>query len=388
MSSSRSILWGIAAGGILALLPDAVLAQTREATIVDSASQVLNEFMSIPNRNIPQALVVRAQGVVIVPSAVKVGLIAGVRRGKGVVVVRDDRGGWRPPTFVTMTGGSVGWQVGVQATDVILVFTTRRSIQGLLRGKFTIGVDAAAAAGPVGRQASAATDGRLQAEIYSYSRSRGLFAGVSVDGAVLQNDATSNQLFYRPAGLMPDGTPLQANAKMPAAASRLLLQLAAYSGSPVAGGSTAGIAGQGGTLPSTVVPGTVDPGSAGPSVSSPIPGGSGTRLSGIPDPPSQNAPSAAGANTSDRLEQTRRQLADTASHLGALLDDSWRNYLALPRAVFSGQGRPSLVSLENSVMRFDRVAGDTRYQVLLDRAEFQEARRLLKDYTRQIRLAR
>ena len=110
-------------------------------------------------------------------------------------MIRDDNGVWRPPTFVSMTGGSVGWQVGIQSTDVVLVFNTRKSVNGLLSGKFTLGVDAAAAAGPIGREASAATDVRLQAEVFSYSRSRGLFAGASdrrIGGAELTRLRTSN----------------------------------------------------------------------------------------------------------------------------------------------------------------------------------------------------
>ena len=172
----------------------------REDATVRTATLVLNEMMAIPARQIPQLLMANAQGLAIVPDVVKVGLIGGVRHGSGVLLVRDHRGQWSPPTFIKMTGGSIGWQVGVQATDVVLVFNTRRSVEGLARGKFTIGVDAAAAAGPVGRQAGAATDAYLQAEIYTYWRSRGLFAGVSLDGSAIRTDQTASAIYYASPG--------------------------------------------------------------------------------------------------------------------------------------------------------------------------------------------
>ena len=159
--------------------------QSREVVIVGSACQVLHEIMAIPARGIPMSLLADAQGIAIVPNLLKGGFVVGVRHGRGVIVVRDDNGQWRPPTFITITGGSVGWQIGVQATDLVLVFKTKTGVESLMRGKFTIGGGVAAAAGPVGRQAEAGTDARLRAEIFSYSRSRGLFAGVALDGSVI-----------------------------------------------------------------------------------------------------------------------------------------------------------------------------------------------------------
>ena len=168
---------------------------------IQKATGVLNEFMSMPNEGIPRSMIHKAQGIVIVPGMIKLGFVVGGRHGKGIAVVRNEHGTWHPPSFITMSGGSLGFQAGVQSTDVVLVFNTRKSVNNLLSGKFTIGVDAAAAAGPVGRQASAATDGRLQAEIYSYSRSRGLFAGASVDGSAIQIDAAATQSFYSATGM-------------------------------------------------------------------------------------------------------------------------------------------------------------------------------------------
>ena len=132
----------------------AVRANGPAESIVDS-EHVLGELMAIPAKQIPHRLLEEAQGIVIVPNVVKIGFVAGARRGHGIVMVRDPEGEWSLPQFLTLTGGSVGFQAGVQSTDVVLVFTTRKGIDGLMRGRFTIGVDAAATAGPVGREAAA-----------------------------------------------------------------------------------------------------------------------------------------------------------------------------------------------------------------------------------------
>ena len=202
--------------------------QYRETVIVNDARDVLNEIMSIPATGIPASLLANAQGIVIIPDLVKGGFVLGVRHGRGIVMVRDERGFWRPPAFVTLTGGSVGWQIGVQVTDIVLVFKTRSSVQGLLRGKFTLGADAAAAAGPVGREAAAATDTQLMAEIFTWSRSRGLFAGVSLDGSALQIDPAGNTAFYGGANVTD---PTQA-IPVPASAIALMRQVGYYTGTP------------------------------------------------------------------------------------------------------------------------------------------------------------
>jgi lipid-binding SYLF domain-containing protein len=199
-------------------------AESREAAIMESACQVLNEIMAIPAKGIPRTLVADAQGIAIMPGLLKGGFVVGVRHGRGVVVVRDENRGWKPPTFITITGGSFGWQAGVQATDIVLVFRTKNSIEGLMRGKFTIGGGVAAAAGPVGRQAEAATDARLKAEIYSYSRSRGLFAGLALDGSVIHVDAQANAAYYRPMAAGQTGQP----QPLPPSAVRLLGEIAKY----------------------------------------------------------------------------------------------------------------------------------------------------------------
>src|SRR5262245_50111816 len=180
----------------------AVAAERQDAKLL-TASKVLDELLRIPDQNIPAALLERAYAMAVVPDVIKVGLGVGARRGKGVLVIRRDSGEWSNPVFVNLTGGSFGFQVGVQATDIVLVFTSRKSIEGIVGGKVTLGADASVAAGPVGRQSSAATDVGLTAQVYSYSRASGLFAGVALDGSALTIDHRSNELFYNRIGVLP-----------------------------------------------------------------------------------------------------------------------------------------------------------------------------------------
>jgi len=167
-----------------------------EAKKLDAAADVFKEIVAIPEKGLPPALLREAYGIAIVPGVIKLGFIVGGRHGKGVLMVRTEDGEWSNPSFVSFTGGGIGWQIGAQSSDIVLVFKSKRSIEGIKKGKFTLGIDAAAAAGPVGRNAEAATDLQLRAEIYSYSRSRGLFAGVSLEGAALRIDDDANAAFY------------------------------------------------------------------------------------------------------------------------------------------------------------------------------------------------
>lgn len=181
----------------LTLLPSVGGAESDpQSRRLQQASEVLQEFAAIPENAVPPALLERAYGVAIIPNVVKVGFFIGARRGRGVLVVRQDNGEWSNPAFITLTGGSLGWQIGGQSTDVILVFKSSRSIEGITSGKFTLGADASVAAGPVGRQTGAATDITFGAEVYSYSRNRGLFAGVAVEGAAIQIDDEAARSFY------------------------------------------------------------------------------------------------------------------------------------------------------------------------------------------------
>ena len=161
------------------------------------ATVILAELSNIPAKGIPPALMADAHGVIIIPRVVKAGFVIAGSGGHGVVMAREKGGRWADPVFVNFGGGSVGFQAGIESTDVVLVFRDRKSLDRLLegKGKITLGADASVAAGPVGRQAMAGTDAKLQAEIVSYSRSRGLFAGVALDGSVIHSDANTNAMF-------------------------------------------------------------------------------------------------------------------------------------------------------------------------------------------------
>lgn len=203
--SSPRFFSKVAIGLIACGLSLAAVAGERQDARLDISTRVLTELMQMPEQNIPTWLLERAHAVAVVPAVIKVGLGVGGRRGKGVLVVRKDTGEWSNPVFVNLTGGSFGFQVGVQSTDVVLVFTSRKSIEGIVGGKVTLGADASVAAGPVGRQSSAATDVGLTAQVYSYSRASGLFAGVALDGSAMTIDHKSNESFYgRPGVLASD----------------------------------------------------------------------------------------------------------------------------------------------------------------------------------------
>lgn len=190
-------------GTLIMLLP-ALAAHAEDPPLVraDNAVRVLNDIMQAPDKSIPQDLLRDARAVAVIPDMIKAGFIFGGRRGEGLISVKGPDGTWSNPSFISMTGGSVGFQVGVSSTDVVLVFRTQRGVDSIVRGKFTLGADASAAAGPVGRTATAATDGQLKAEIYSYSRTRGLFAGVALDGSALRIDYDANAAVYG-AGMTP-----------------------------------------------------------------------------------------------------------------------------------------------------------------------------------------
>lgn len=175
------------------------LRQPSPGETLKNAAVVLDELAKIPAKGIPATLLADAQGVAVIPKVIKVGLVAGFRGGHGVVIAKDKDGNWGDPVFVDLAGASVGFQAGVESTDVVLVFRRRESLDRILagKGKLTLGADAAVAAGPVGRQAAAATDAKLEAEIVSYSRNRGLFAGVSLDGAGVRYEAAPNAKFNR-----------------------------------------------------------------------------------------------------------------------------------------------------------------------------------------------
>jgi len=176
--------------------PASTAKQTDEGLRADRAASVLSEIMDAPDQSIPEGLLKKAYGIAVIPHVVKGAFGVGGRYGKGLVAQRNAAGGWGTPLFIEIGGGSFGLQLGVEATDVVMVFTNRDGIKPLLAGKLKIGADASATAGPVGRKAEAGTDILLKSAIYSYSRSKGLFAGVALDGAVLQLDDDANKSVY------------------------------------------------------------------------------------------------------------------------------------------------------------------------------------------------
>jgi len=190
------------AGVALAFTAVAAHAQALEEGRLLLATQVLNDIRDARDQGIPDRLLERAYGIAVIPDFTKVAFFLGGARGHGVLVVRDRSGHFTSPIFVTLTGGSFGFQWGVQKTDLVLVFTSRKGIEGITGGKLTLGGDVSVAAGPVGRQASAATDQAFNAGVYSYSHTRGIFAGVALSGAALTIDDSSNAELYHHPGLL------------------------------------------------------------------------------------------------------------------------------------------------------------------------------------------
>lgn len=186
-----------AAVAVLTSVSPAVRAQQEsdEAKRVREASAIFGEIMAAEDKAIPRAILGKAEGIAIFPSTIRAGFIVGGMRGRGIISARTD-GRWSAPAFLTLTGGSFGLQIGGQAADLILVVNNRRGLENLVANQFKLGADAAVAAGPVGRDAQAATDLQLRAEILSYSRSRGLFAGVTVNGSTVRQDRDANERFY------------------------------------------------------------------------------------------------------------------------------------------------------------------------------------------------
>jgi lipid-binding SYLF domain-containing protein len=201
----RTLLLTTLTGVALAFTAVAAHAQAREEGRLLLATQTLNDIRDARDQGIPDRLLERAYGIAVIPDYTKVAFFLGGARGHGALVVRDSSGHFTGPVFVTLTGGSFGFQWGVQKTDLVLVFTSRKGIEGITGGKLTLGADVSVAAGPVGRQASAATDQAFNAGVYSYSQTRGIFAGISLSGAALTIDDSSDaELYHRPGLLASD----------------------------------------------------------------------------------------------------------------------------------------------------------------------------------------
>lgn len=172
-----------------------VKCQDKQEDKINAATQVLKDFGEM-KESIPDELLEVAQGIIIVPKLINAGFVLGGKRGKGIAMVKLEDGSWSQPVFVTITGGSIGFQAGIQSIDLVLIFKKRETLQQLGRGSFTLGGDISATAGPVGRNSTASTDYKMEAEVYSYSRSKGLFAGISLSGSAIDVDQKSNEAFY------------------------------------------------------------------------------------------------------------------------------------------------------------------------------------------------
>jgi lipid-binding SYLF domain-containing protein len=322
--------------GTIVLLVSAAspaLAQSPLDTSVDKATQVLREIMTVPLRCIPESLLREAEGIAIVPGMVKGGFIVGVEHGKGVLVTRDEAGVWHAPVFITVSGGSLGAQAGVQATDLVLVYKSQRSVERTLKGRVKIGADLAVAAGPVGRDASSSTDVRLKTDVLSYSRSRGLFAGLAIDGATVHVDYHANAEYY---AIRPG----QVGPAIPVSAVTLVHTITQYAPPPPRTGPI--------SPPVLIAPHETPP------------------------PPALQPP--------EEREAIRQQLAAAAHRLQPLLEPTWQQYLALPAEVFTGHAAPSGATFEVVLHRYQTVAGDARYRTLSDHPEFQETFTLLRRF--------
>jgi lipid-binding SYLF domain-containing protein len=282
--------------------------------LVIDAANVLSQSVSMPS-GLPQKMLADAEGIAIVPNMVRGAFVVGVERGRGVLLIRDANRAWQAPRMIVITGGSLGYQVGVQSTDLILVFRTPQSVANVMRGTLKVGVDASAAAGPVGRQATAATDLQLQAEILSYSRARGAFVGASIDGSSISFDQPSDAMYYQPPGTMP------------ASATQLVQLISTLS----RGGAT--------QPPPTQLAATTSP-----------------------DLVSQ------GPNS---LEAARRELDTASRQLAASLDDQWKKYLAIPAEVYIPNHAPSIDAIQEALVRYEIVARQPQYEALKSLPAFQ-----------------
>ena len=219
------LIFCLLAVSLMAAMPAA--GATKEEKRVADATDVIDQFLRIPEQTIPPVLLARAYAIAVIPNVIKVGFGLGARRGKGIIVIRREDNSWSNPAFVTLTGGSFGWQIGAQSTDIILVFKTREGVAGISKGKFTLGADASIAAGPVGRHTEIATDIQFKAEIFSYSRSRGIFAGIALEGASVTMDRVANAAFYGSSSITPEQIFASSGNVVPAVANTFVQVLTA-----------------------------------------------------------------------------------------------------------------------------------------------------------------
>jgi lipid-binding SYLF domain-containing protein len=288
--------------------------------VVLDATNVMAQTVGMESQ-IPQRLLADAEGIAIVPHMVRGAFVVGLQHGRGVLLVRDAAGNWQPPSMIQISGGSIGYQIGVQSTDLILVFRTPQSVANLMSRTIKVGVDASAAAGPVGRQASASTDLVMQAEILSYSRARGAFVGVSIDGSSISLDPAAQAALYQPNGVVPGS------------AVQLVQMVTAYS-------SGAAVA---------------------PTVASP---GAVANVPGAPAAPNE-------------FEAARGRLDGASRQLSAMVGDDWKQFLALPPEVYMPNFVPNPQAIQQSIARYEDVSRRPEYEALASRVEFQETLRAL-----------
>ena len=222
------LLSGILCGMIFATTSIACLAQDDRAKLderLDAAQAVMNEIMSTPDKGIPSGILRGASCVTVIPAYKKGAFVVGAQYGQGVATCRTPNG-WSAPVFVQLAGGSFGWQIGGQSTDLVLVAMNRHGLQDMLKNKVKLGADAAVAAGPVGRNAQAGTDWKLNAEFLSYSRAKGLFAGLDLDGTVLSQNGDDTRAEY--GADIPFDTILRGNKPVPANAKPFVRTVARY----------------------------------------------------------------------------------------------------------------------------------------------------------------
>lgn len=187
----------VVAVSFLSISGTALAQDNKWTSLVEESGKVLDEIQQMPDQSIPEDLMRKCSAIAIFPNTISGGFVIGGKYGQGIMMVRDAKTGkFSPPAIFTIGGGSFGWQIGGQATDFVLLIMNRRSIDGILQGKFKLGADAAVSAGPVGRNAEASTDIQLKGGILSYSRSRGLFAGVKLEGAVIAQHWDGDKELY------------------------------------------------------------------------------------------------------------------------------------------------------------------------------------------------
>lgn len=214
------ILW------VIFLTSTASAEDNKWSRLVEESGKVLSEVQQMPDQGIPEDLLRSCHAIAIFPNTISAGLVFGGKYGQGIIMVRNN-GKWSSPAIFTIAGGSFGWQIGGQATDFVLLIMNRRSVDGILQGKFKLGADASIAGGPVGRAAEASTDAQLKGGILSYSRSRGLFAGVKLEGAVIAEHWEGDKELYGKS-LSSEDILLKNKAPMPNSAGEVLKVLNKY----------------------------------------------------------------------------------------------------------------------------------------------------------------